>query len=115
MMCRILALSLLALIAGAPGGLAADRTAGTVVKKTGALVPSGEYYRRRTARPPRIVGRRPGFYSYSYDDVINTYGLSRSLYGSINSYRDPSVDRQTPVGPFDHGFFFDSAKRGPWN
>jgi len=41
--------------------------------------------------------------------VINTYGMSRSLYGGINSFRDPYVDRQTPNGPFDHGFFFDSA------
>ena len=29
--------------------------------------------------------------------------------GSMNSYRDPSLDRQTVNGPFDHGFFFDSA------
>ena len=54
-------------------------------------------------------GRRIGFYSYSYRDVINTYGMSRARYGSINSYRDPFVDMQTPNGPFDHGFFFDSG------
>jgi hypothetical protein len=56
-----------------------------------------------------FAGRRIGFYSYSYRDVINTYGDARSRYGSINSYRDPYVDRQTPSGPFDHGFFFDSG------
>ncbi len=53
--------------------------------------------------------RRIGFYSYSYRDVINTYGMSRAKYGSINSYRDPFLDRQTVNGPFDHGFFFNSA------
>ena len=37
--------------------------------------------------------------------------MSRAHYGSINSYRDPFVDRQTVNGPFDHGFFFDSGMR----
>jgi len=41
--------------------------------------------------------------------VINTYGMSRTLYGSTNTYRAPFIDRQTPSGPFDHGFFFDSG------
>ena len=42
-------------------------------------------------------GRRIGFYSYRYRDVINTYGMSRTRYGIINSYRDPFVDLQTPA------------------
>ena len=71
--------------------------------------PKSAYYRQRPTHARRFVGRRIGFYSYSYRDVINTYGMPRSLYGSINSYRDPYVDRQTPSGPFDHGFFFDSG------
>ena len=50
-----------------------------------------------------FAGRRVGFYSYSYRDVINTYGMSRSLYGSINSYRDPFVDRQTRRAPSTTG------------
>jgi hypothetical protein len=60
---------------------------------------------------PRVYGyaARRGGYSYSPEDVINTYGLTRNKYGSTNSYRDPSVDRQTNNGPFDHGFFRDSA------
>ena len=63
-----------------------------------------------TPAPVRAYrGRRVGFYSYSYRDVINTYGMSRARYGSINSYRDPFVDMQTPNGPFDHGFFFNSG------
>jgi hypothetical protein len=59
------------------------------------------------------MGRRGG-YSYAAEDVVNTYGQTRALFGSINSYRDRYVDRQTSSGPFDHGFFFDSgiAPRG---
>lgn len=53
------------------------------------------------------VARRGG-YSYVYQDVINTYGDSRGRYGAATSLRDPGSDRQTPAGPFDHGFFFDS-------
>jgi hypothetical protein len=61
--------------------------------------------------PTRVYGyaARRGGYSYSPSDVINTYGLTRNKYGSMNSYRDPSLDRQTNSGPFDHGFFFDSG------
>ncbi|MFY0610122.1 MAG: hypothetical protein JXQ99_01250 [Hyphomicrobiaceae bacterium] len=52
---------------------------------------------------------RRGSYSYSANDVANTAGDSRTRYGSVNSYRDPFSDRQTVSGPFDHGWFFDSA------
>lgn len=65
---------------------------------------------------PRVRGyvSRRGGYSYSYEDSINTYGDSRGQYGSARSFRDPSLDRQSQGGPFDHGFFFDSgiAPRG---
>lgn len=50
-----------------------------------------------------------GGYSYSYADSINTYGDSRTKYGSASTFRDPKLDRQTNAGPFDHGFFFDSG------
>jgi len=71
------------------------------------------YYRKRPVRVRAYRAGRGG-YSYRPQDVVNTYGLSRSLFGSTNSYRDPFSDRQTPSGPFDHGFFFDSgiAPRG---
>lgn len=52
---------------------------------------------------------RHGGYSYSQEDAINTYGDSRSNYGGASSLRDPQLDKQTVSGPFDHGFFFDSA------
>lgn len=65
-------------------------------------------YRRKGTRVYGYTARRGG-YSYDYSDVTNTYGLSRSLFGSMNAWRDPSLDRQTSSGPFDHDFFFDSG------
>lgn len=65
-------------------------------------------YRRKGTRVYGYSARRGG-YSYDYSDVTNTYGLSRSLFGSMNAWRDPSLDRQTNSGPFDHDFFFDSG------
>jgi hypothetical protein len=108
----ILALGAVAMVGFGTGSDAAD----THAKKKQipeaadpAEHPKSAYYHRR-ARVYGYVGRRRiGGYSYSAEDVINTYGLSRSRYGSINSYRDPFVDRQTTAGPFDHGFFFDSG------
>jgi hypothetical protein len=109
------ALALTGLLASA--GEAAERRARQVVAADAAAQPKVRYYRRHAARGRvyrRRVGGYYGYYSYRYRDVINTYGLTRSLYGSINSYRDPFTDRQTTNGPFDHGFFFDSgvAPRG---
>jgi hypothetical protein len=111
MIYKALALTAAILAASTSSGTAAGRPAKAPVVKTVGVVEQtgGRYYRRRAVHGPRFAGRRIGFYSYSYRDVINTYGMSRSLYGSINTYRDPYVDRQTPAGPFDHGFFFDSG------
>lgn len=61
---------------------------------------------------PRVQGyleRRGGGYSYNQADAINTYGDARTKYGSASVYRDPQLDKQSIAGPFDHGFFFDSA------
>ncbi|MEL6299448.1 MAG: hypothetical protein AAFV26_04135 [Pseudomonadota bacterium] len=66
-------------------------------------------YRRRGGPQVRGFRQRRGGYSYAPQDTINTYGDSRSLFGSNNAFRDPSLDTQTPAGPFDHGFFFDSG------
>ena len=84
---------------------AGERKRALVSDDNGTYVKSR--YRKRT-RVYGYMGRRGG-YSYTPSDVVNTYGLTRNLYGSTNSFRDPFVDRQTPAGPFDHGFFFDSA------
>ena len=72
----------------------------------GAHKSSSKY--RKGPRVKGYVARRGG-YSYSYEDSINTYGNSRSKYGIVNAWRDSAADRQTSFGPFDHGFFFDSA------
>lgn len=55
------------------------------------------------------ASQRRGGYSYSAEDTINTYGDSRTLSGGANSYRFELYTRQTPSGPFDHGYFFDSG------
>jgi hypothetical protein len=57
----------------------------------------------------RSYAARRGGYSYRAEDTINTYGDSRTRYGSTNSYRFWGTDRQSSSGPFDHGFFFDSG------
>lgn len=56
---------------------------------------------------------RRGGYSYDYADSINTYGDSRSKYGSASVYRDPNLDKQTQAGPFDHGYFYNSGIGSP--
>jgi hypothetical protein len=106
-----LALGALFLVAFASRGVAAEHLAkGVAVRSIGsAEQTSAHYYRQRSTHARHFAGRRIGFYSYSYRDVINTYGMSRTLYGGTNTYRAPFMDRQTPSGPFDHGFFFDSG------
>ena len=79
-------------------------------RQQGHMEPAkSRYHRKRAARVKGFLARRGGYYSYTDSDVINVYGGSRALYGSMNSYRDPFVDRQSSAGPFDHGFFFDSG------
>ncbi|MDX2307502.1 MAG: hypothetical protein NW216_04620 [Hyphomicrobium sp.] len=75
-------------------------------KSGGAEHNCSSYY--RGTRVKGYVERRGG-YSYSKADTINTYGDSRARDGSAGNLRDPGLDRQTNAGPFDHGFFFDSA------
>jgi hypothetical protein len=98
------AIGLLPIFAGA--GVAGEPLEGVYADSRPGL---RHHYRRVPAVRGYLVARRVGGYSYSPEDVINTYGLTRSLFGSTNSYRDLSTDRQTPSGPFDHGFFFDSG------
>lgn len=94
--------------------------------QSGAAHPMSGYYRGyRSARSSRVVrgpqvrgySRRVGGYSFYPEDTINTYGDSRTRYGSNNVFRDPMTDRQTRFGPLDHGFFFDSgiAPRGGYS
>jgi len=107
----ILALGAVALIGFGSVGEAGEPRAKkkTAVPADATEHPKSAYYHKRTRVYAYTARRRRGGYSYSAQDVINTYGLTRGLYGSMNSYRDPSLDRQTSSGPFDHGFFFDSG------
>lgn len=99
-----------ALLACAGAPQAGDRSAPDTYARQGYLEPTkSRYQRKRSARVRGYLGRRVGYYSYTDADVINTYAGSRTLYGSNNTYRDPFEDRQSPAGPFDHGFFFDSG------
>ena len=67
---------------------------------------SSTYYRGG----PKVKGyvQRKGGYSYNYEDSINTYGDTNSLYGGTEGFVDPYIDQQTISGPFDKGFFFNS-------
>ena len=88
----ISALSALALLAAA-GAAGAD--------DTGSTLPRAKAH-----------SERRGGYSYNAAQTLNTSGDSRGRYGAADSFRDPSLDRQTNFGPFDHGFFYDTGN-GP--
>lgn len=98
------ALALLVLPVAIPGpaAMAGEKT----YSEQGPAHKKSSYY--RGTRVKGYVQRRGG-YSYSKADTINTYGDSRAKDGSAGNVRDPGLDRQTNAGPFDHGFFFDSA------
>jgi hypothetical protein len=70
---------------------------------------AGKSYKKGGPRVKAYSQRRGG-YSYNQFDVINTYGDPQGRYGAARNLRDPSMTSlQTPGGPFDSGFFFDSA------
>lgn len=100
----------------AMAGVPADGFAQTAAS-TGVDHPASAYY--RGARKPQVRGfvRRGGYYSYTPEDTINSYGNNRTRFGGANSYNDPLQDRQSRFGPLDHGFFFDSgiAPRGGYS
>lgn len=108
-----LAAGALALFLSAPTGQAAESTGRTVERSAQMTqTASRAKYRSSRRKGTRVYGytqRRVGGYSYEASDVTNTYGLTRSLFGSTNVFRDPMLDRQTRSGPFDHDFFYDSG------
>jgi hypothetical protein len=55
-------------------------------------------------RAVRVRGflQRGGYYSYTDQDAINSYAWT-------SVFRTPLSDQQSPGGPFDSGFFFDSG------
>ena len=107
----------LSVAALALAGLAGEASAAMGVAR-GAAVTAGEQTVVTIAhrRKPQVRGfvRRGGYYSYKAEDSINTYGNSRTNYGSADVYRNPTLDQQTRFGPFDHGFFYDSGITTPY-
>jgi hypothetical protein len=77
---------------------AQERRAG--IANNGSSRAKARYYRKRPLQVTIYRGRRIGGYSYSASDVTSTYGSSPPPYADV---------RQTPSGPFDSGFFFDSG------
>jgi hypothetical protein len=69
-------------------------------------------------RATRVRGfvQRGGYYSYVDQDAINTTAWASSLFSSWSTFRNPlTTQQQSPGGPFDSGFFFDSDIGPPWN
>lgn len=109
----VLAAGAVALFVSHSAGQAADGK-GRTVERSSEMIQTASRKKYRTSRRKgtRVYGyshRRVGGYSYDASDVVNTYGLTRSLFGSTNVFRDPMLDRQTRSGPFDHDFFYDSG------
>ncbi|HEU0062615.1 MAG TPA: hypothetical protein VFR19_22230 [Hyphomicrobiaceae bacterium] len=100
------AVSALALLAAGNPGYAAEQ--GTARMETTAASGRPKAHRYHKRRQPLQVDiyarRRPGGYSYGSAEVPSTYfgfgGRRPPPYAHV---------RQTPSGPFDSGFFFDSG------
>ena len=67
-------------------------------------------YKGTRAVRVRGMPQRGGYYSYVYRDVINSYPWARLI-----RFSTPFTDQQSPGGPFDSGFFFDSGIGPRWN
>ncbi len=109
-------------------GILAAVTACTVVAFTGvpatgdlwtskAYADGARATKYKGKRAVRVRGfvRRGGYYSYTDADAINSYAWSSSLFTSSSIFRDPLASLQSPAGPFDSGFFFDSGMGPRWN
>jgi hypothetical protein len=53
------------------------------------------------------IRRKKGGYSYDKSESVNTYGEQRKHKSTPPG--PPDFRDQTPSGPFDNGFFFDSG------
>jgi hypothetical protein len=69
---------------------------------------AGRYKAKRGARVRGYL-QRGGYYSYVDADVADSRAWASSLFISQNRFRTPFTDQQSPAGPFDSGFFFDSG------
>ncbi len=69
-----------------------------------AYAQAGQPGKARPVAGRSVELRRGGYYSYGAPD-----GTRRS-----NAHLAPMVDLQSPAGPFDSGFFFDSGLTPHW-
>jgi hypothetical protein len=98
-----MAVGALALLAcGTTSSQAGEEERTARMETTASRAAKARYYRNR--RPMEVTiyptRRRLGGYSYGGIDANSTYGASPAPY---------THTRQTPNGPFDNGFFFDSG------
>ena len=92
----------LALLVSTGDTHAAQRHMSVINRADYAGVAKVRYYRKRGPLEVNIYTRRRrvGGYSYRTTDVVSTHGRSPPPYMDV---------RQSPGGPFDSGFFFDSG------
>jgi len=81
---------------------AASLTGDVLVAK--AYAQASQPSKARPAPGRNVELRRGGYYSYGVPE-----GTRRS-----DAHLAPMVDLQSPAGPFDSGFFFDSGLRPHW-
>jgi hypothetical protein len=98
-----MAVGVLALMAWGSTSQAAERRSARMETAADAGQPKARHYRKRRPLQVNIYARRRGGYSFSSYEVFSTY----STYGG--SPPPYAHVRQTPSGPFDSGFFFDSG------
>jgi hypothetical protein len=94
-------LGALVLLACAGFARAGEPLAGSVTLAADSGSVKAKYH--RTRRPLEVVihaRRRHGGYSYGVFEVIGSNGRSIAPYARV---------KQSPGGPFDEGFFFDSG------
>jgi hypothetical protein len=97
-MLAVLAACVAAAIAGVPA------TGDALIAGAHAQEPAKADYKGKGAAGRSVELRRGGYYSYGLPE-----GTPRT-----NIHLAPMVDLQSPAGPFDSGFFFDSGLRPHW-
>jgi hypothetical protein len=96
-MLAVLAACAVAVIAGAPA-------TGVLPMAKAHAQQAAKAYKGKGAEGRSAELRRGGYYSYGVPD-----GAPRT-----NTHLAPMVDLQSPAGPFDSGFFFDSGLTPHW-
>jgi hypothetical protein len=94
----VVGLGVLALL-GCAGASQADGRRMTSTSAPAAGEKKTIHYRKRATRVRGYFAMRGG-YAYGRSDLTGTYGSSRAPYAWVD---------QSPGGPFDSGFFFDSG------